>query len=54
MGKEKEHLSVQLDDGTDEPLRAVSFGVAGTKLGQFLTATPDPRACAGIGPIAKR
>ena len=34
-------------------LFAVSFGVAGTKLGQFLTVTPDP-ACAGIGPIAKR
>ena len=53
MGKEKEHLSVQLDDGTDEPLRAVSFGVAGTKLGQFLTVTPDPGPVQVLGRLQR-
>ena len=53
MGKEKAHLSVQLDDGTDKPLRAVSFGVAGTKLGQFLTATPDPGPVQVLGRLQR-
>ncbi len=42
MGAEKQHLSVQLDDGTAAPLRAVCFNIAGTALGQYLKDTPDP------------
>ena len=42
IGKDKAHLSVQLDDGTAAPVRAVAFSVAGTPLGQYLAASPDP------------
>ena len=53
IGKEKAHLSVLLDDGTDTPLRAVSFGIAGTKLGQFLAATPDPGPVRVLGRLQR-
>ena len=53
MGKDKAHLSLQLDDGTEKPLRAVSFGLAGTKLGQFLAATPDPGPVQVLGRLQK-
>ncbi len=53
VGKEKAHLSVQLDDGTDKPLRAVSFDVAGSKLGQFLAATPDPGPVQVLGRLQR-
>ena len=35
MGSEKQHLSCRLDDGTSQPLRAVMFSVAGTKIGAY-------------------
>ena len=53
IGADKAHMSVQLDDGTARPLRAVAFQVAGTKLGQFLAATPDPGPVQVLGRIQK-
>ena len=53
MGKEKAHLSVLLDDGTASPLRAVSFGIAGTKLGQCLATTPDPGPVRVLGRLQR-
>ena len=53
MGKDKSHLSVQLDDGTAAPLRAVAFSVAGTQLGQYLAATPDPGPVQVLGRVQK-
>ncbi|EHI48993.1 single-stranded-DNA-specific exonuclease RecJ [SAR116 cluster alpha proteobacterium HIMB100] len=53
IGKDKAHLSVQLDDGTAAPLRAVAFSVAGTALGQYLAATPDPGPVQVLGRVQK-
>ena len=53
MGADKSHLSVQLDDGTAAPLRAVAFSVAGTRLGQMLAATPDPGPVQVLGRVQK-
>ena len=53
IGKDKTHLSVQLDDGTAAPLRAVAFSVAGTPLGQSLAATPDPGPVQVLGRVQK-
>ena len=53
MGKDKAHLSVQLDDGTAAPVRAVAFSVAGTQLGQYLAASPDPGPVQVLGRVQK-
>ena len=53
MGKDKAHLSVQLDDGTAAPVRAVAFSVAGTPLGQYLAASPDPGPVQVLGRVQK-
>ena len=53
IGKDKAHLSVQLDDGTAAPVRAVAFSVAGTKLGQYLAGSPDPGPVQVLGRVQK-
>ena len=52
MGKDKAHFSVRLDDGTAVPL-PVAFSVAGTALGHYLAASPDPGPVQVLGRVQK-